>query len=224
MHFDDDVELTDPTVIRRAVDLMREHPECGVVAFRQVMPDGSIPDMQPLPVDRLSYSSFFFGYAFLLRTKPFRELGGLYEYFEFYLEENEYSLRLFGAGFRVLYDPSLMVVHHQDPRGRRDHRRTSRLLARNSLWMAIRHFPAWILPAASTKVLFNHVRRCHAQGGSDWLGLTWIMGQTARALPRLLKERRPMPYASIAAWRRHRLKPTPLEDAGTAAAAVGHSA
>jgi GT2 family glycosyltransferase len=50
--------------------------------------------------------------VFLVRKESFDRLGGFDENFFLYKEEEDLCLRLLAEGGRVIYDPSIAVLHH----------------------------------------------------------------------------------------------------------------
>lgn len=209
-HFDDDAELIEPDSLRRAVALAQAHPECGAIGFRQLTPDGRDDLIQPARCDRACFTAHFFGYAFLVRASAYRRIGGFNERFQYYYDENEFCLRLADAGYRVIYDPSLSVIHHYDPRGR-DQVRSSRLQTRNAILTGMMHFPAWAVAPWSAKLLRQHLRMTRALGRADWGGLGWVIRESLASIPYAWRRRRPMPMRTIREGRDLRERPRPIE-------------
>ena len=67
-------------------------------------------------------------------------------------EEVEFSLKLYAAGYDIMYDPTLMVIHHEDNRYR-DFAYIRRQEARNACLSYLLHYPALMLPALFLKRL-----------------------------------------------------------------------
>src|SRR5262249_32024405 len=130
VYLDDDAEFATDDALARALDRARSLARCGVVAFRQLRPDGSTHYMQPAVSDVACLTNRFYGYGFLFERALLSELKGFRDPFAYYLEEIEISLRVLNRGYRIVYEPGITVVHHEDPRGR-DLERTGRLWLRN---------------------------------------------------------------------------------------------
>jgi GT2 family glycosyltransferase len=209
-HFDDDAELIEPDTLRRAIMMAEAHPECGAIGMRQLTPDGDVDAMQPTHTERASFTAHFFGYAFLVRRSAYLRIGGFNERFQYYYDENEFCLRLRDAGYRVIYDPTLRVIHHQDPRGR-DRTRSSRLQTRNAILTAMMHFPAWAVAPWSAKLLRQHLVMTRSLGKADWGGLVWVFRESVAAIPYAWRRRRPMRMATIRESRSLRESPRPVE-------------
>jgi hypothetical protein len=53
-----------------------------------------------------------FGAAILARREMIDEVGGLDERFHMYSEDAEWSLRMLRSGWRIVFEPAALVVHH----------------------------------------------------------------------------------------------------------------
>lgn len=206
IHFDDDTEITNIQAITRAVHLALKEPQAGAIGFMQLTPDGKPSYMQPQQGEKLCYTAHFYGYAFLVRKQAFRDVGGFNEYFQYYYDEIEYCLRLYNAGYVVVYDPSFKVIHYQDPRGR-DWTRIHRLTTRNAIMTAFLHYPLWLITPAFVKSLLNHLRLTRASNSTDWFGLVWILREIYFARFYLIRHRKPMPFSTLASFRKAQREP-----------------
>ena len=145
---DDDCEIIDSSLLVRAAEILERYPRCGAVAFTQADASGR-PWPAGLQVTRSSvpcYAPQFFGFGALLRGQAMREVGGFA--LDYYYEEIELSLRLLDAGWSVIHDPSLTIVHHHDWQGR-DWRDLNRRILRNTILTAFLRYPAWLVPVVS---------------------------------------------------------------------------
>jgi GT2 family glycosyltransferase len=217
--FDDDCEVSDPDLLVRAVEILERHPRCGAVAFTQAdaygRPWGAQVSGSAVPC----HAPNFFGFGHLLRAEAIRQVGGFV--LDYYHEDVELSLRLWDAGWSVIYDPGLAVVHHHEWRGR-DWTTLNRKILRNTILTALLRYPAWLVPAAVSQYARNHIRQSRAEpidrrgnatdpeARADWAGLVWALGDAARKLPYVLRNRRPVRWETIQRWRRLREQPTPL--------------
>jgi GT2 family glycosyltransferase len=217
--FDDDCEITDPSLLTRAAGVLEKHPRCGVVAFTQADANrrpwpGQVTD-SAVPC----YAAFFFGFGFMMRAAAIRQVGGFA--LDYYYEDVELSLRLWDAGWSVIHDPRLSIVHHHEWQGR-DWTALNRKILRNTILAAMLRYPAWLVPAAVSQYARNHIRRSRAGFGepdavvprgdarADWLGLAYALGGAARKLPYVVRHRRPVRWETIQHWRGLREQPTPL--------------
>src|SRR5262249_28788374 len=153
----DDVELGEPDVIRRAVELARRYPSAAIIGFRQLEPTGEPWGEQPVHVAGPCCTGRFFSYACLGRTEAIRTVGGFPHMFDYYYEEIELGIRLLDADHSILFDPHLEVIHHYDPRGR-NMARIHRLSLRNACFSAIMRYPAWLIPATLFNYYLNYTR------------------------------------------------------------------
>lgn len=165
------------------------------------------------------YAPNFFGFGYILRAEALRQVGGFL--LDYYYEEVELSLRLWDAGWSVIYDPGLAVVHHHAWHGR-DWRALNRKILRNTIVAALLRYPVWLVPAAVSQYARNHIRRSSEgrldpqadapdpEARADWAGVAWALGSAARQLPYVLRNRRPVRWETLKRWRRLREQPTPL--------------
>ena len=207
--FDDDVEVSDPTMLSRAVDLARKHSNWGAIGFRQLRPDGAVHYMQPASGSVLCYAGQFFSYGTLLRAAALRQVGAFETVFGYYYEEIELSLRLLDAGYSVIYDPSLFVTHHQDARGR-DQSRIYRLMLRNSILTGLLRCPWWCVPSAALAAMARHVHWTRNEGKIDISGMSWSVAEALRARRYVLANRKPIRFATLQKKRRLTRNPQPI--------------
>lgn len=193
---DDDAELVDRSLIRRAVQLAQRVERLGAIAFRQMDAEGKPQWMQPLPGEELRLAPTFYGYGALLSREALQIAGSFFEPLQYYYEENELCMRLIDREFTVLYDPSLEIVHHAEAKGR-NNRIIHRLVWRNIMFTVIARYPAWLIPGGLAKALARWV----------WLTLQWrelrvtdfwwgCVGLAAE-LPKLLRGRVPVRLATL---------------------------
>jgi len=145
LFMDDDAELITLDDLGRAVDWFAHWPKLGVIGFRQLTPDKQVHYMQPVAADEPVRTGLFFSYGCLVRRQAYEALRGMNEEFGYYYEEVEFTLKLYAAGYDIIYDPTLMVIHHQDKR-HRDLVYIYRQLARNACLSYLIHYPALMLP------------------------------------------------------------------------------
>jgi len=202
---DDDAYLIDPEAVRRASDVLRQHPDVGAVACAQAEADGSPwpAAMQPSPVGYRCYVPAYIGCAALLRRSAFVQLGGYQESFHFYGEEKDYCLRLLDAGYDFLYLPEARLALVPDPAGRRASRYLPALI-RNDCLSALYNEPLPMLVITVPIRLARYAAMCRHGSVDDPGGLRWIVGGLVAALPGVWRDRRSMRWASIRRWRRLR--------------------
>ena len=84
--------------------------------------------------------------AVLIRRKLFEEIGPLDERFESYLEDVDFGIRAALAGRNGVYEPAAIASHRGNSTWGRWHKETVRLIARNQVLLAAKHFrgqPRW---------------------------------------------------------------------------------
>ena len=201
--FDDDAELSDRTVLERAVGLAERVPKIGAIGFRQLDSDGRAQYMQPGSGERLRYAPTFFSYGAMLSKEAFDTVGGFFELLGYYFEENELSLKLIDRGFPIVYDPSLAVVHHHEQAGRNE-RVIQRLCWRNILYTIVARYPAATVPAALLRSTLIWIRLSSSSKFFHWGDLTWGVGSLIRTLPALISSRQAIQFRTLRQVRRWR--------------------
>ena len=215
--FDDDCEITDPSLLIRSVEFLERYPRCGAVAFTQTDPHGCPSGDQATGSAVPCYAPYFFSFGALLRAEAIRQVGGFV--LDYYYEEVELSLRLWDARWSVIHDPSLAVVHHHDWQGR-DWTALNRRILRNTILTALLRYPVWLVPMVVSQYARDHLQRSRLlnphgvapdrETRADWAGVVWALGSVAQRLPNVLHNRRPIRWETIRQWRRLRQRPTPL--------------
>jgi GT2 family glycosyltransferase len=199
---DDDASLGSPDLVARAVMAIEQDRQIGAVAFLQLMPDGRLHYMQPTScLSSPSPVARFFSYGCLLRMRALSEIGGFQPEFGYYYEEIEMSVRLLDAGYTILCDPALQVVHHEDGRGR-NARRINRLLLRNALFTSFLRYPAWFVVPGMLVHVYRFLRTSWISGTRDWGGMFWAVLQLVESIGILSRKRRPVRFATLRLVRR----------------------
>jgi GT2 family glycosyltransferase len=122
---DNDAVFDSPHALRMAVDRLGSDPRLGAVAFKALdystrrldagswaFPKVHMQASEPVPVAR------FVGVGHALRRAAFHDVGGYDERLFFCEEELDLSYRMIDRGYRIVYDPSIVVLHKQSPEER----------------------------------------------------------------------------------------------------------
>ena len=199
---DDDTLLVDDRGIRRALDLILTHPDVGAVACAMAHADGSPwpSSMQPSPATYLSLVPAYIGFAHLLRRDLFLKLGSYRPLFYFYGEEKDYCLRLINAGYHVVYDPEALVAHLVDPSGRSP-ARYLRYVVRNDCLYSLYNEPLPLMFLAIPIRLYRYLKMSRHGHVHDPDGFRWIVKELFKVLPAVIRERKPVRWASVRRWR-----------------------
>jgi GT2 family glycosyltransferase len=113
------------------------------------------PDFGNLPdYPKTSEPFFFSGAAFIININKWKERGPFDESLFLYYEDVDYAMRLFLAGEKIVFDPSLIVIHAYHNSFSQKEKRT--LLAINRKIVMNRYLPKWwrrliFIPAINTK-------------------------------------------------------------------------
>jgi|Deesub1362A_J573_1020465.scaffolds.fasta_scaffold03051_5 GT2 family glycosyltransferase len=187
LSLDDDASLTDPRDIEKAIERIVREPEVGILTFF-VHNGPKAPNPEQCDLDE-RYVHTFMGGAHMIRKQVVETLGGYRDFYFYYGEEAEYSLRVLDAGWRILFFPSVVVHHRVSPEGRVQGRVWG-WSVRNNLWTVFLHMP-WdrVLLEGGWKLFVNTIeltRRLEVHWGL-WATMSFLAG-----LPSVLRLRRPI--------------------------------
>jgi GT2 family glycosyltransferase len=208
LYLDDDAAVVDPDAIRRALRVLEADPRLAAIALAQGDAEGKPwpPHTQPAPVDFACYVATFTGYGHLLRRSALLAAGGFREALGINGEEKELALRLLDGGWRIVYLPDAVVAHLADEAGR-DRRRYLHQTVRNDVLGAVytQPFPLW--PAGALVRLRRYFPMRTGWRIDDPGGFRRVLGTLARDLPAALRDRTPVRWSTLRAWRRLTTEP-----------------
>ncbi|GGU12839.1 glycosyltransferase family 2 protein [Streptomyces lateritius] len=205
---DDDGLLIDTDVFQRLADLYEADPTLGIVSFRIADESGEtqrrhVPRLRSKDPMRRGEVTTFLGGGHGLSMRMLEEIGGWPEAFFFTHEETDLAWRALDAGWRVLYEPELLLQHPKTSPAR--HAVYYRMTARNRVWMAKRNLPAPLVPVyLGVWTLLTVARTRSLPGLKAWFG-GFLEGVRVR---RPCGVRRPMRWATV--WRMTRLGRPPV--------------
>jgi len=151
LSLDNDIVLSDRTVVRKAVALLERLPKAALLAFKIGTiedPTEPLPEhwWHPLPLEqgknRCFFTDFFSEGAVFFRTEPLRAVGGYDEEFFQYFEGNDLALKLIRDGFDLVFSGDLACGELR-VRGFLHQQRTRvhYLGLRNKIWVVWKHYP-----------------------------------------------------------------------------------
>jgi GT2 family glycosyltransferase len=154
----------------------------GVVHFTEIAWAGQAPVEQPREV------AFLSGACLAIPRTEFERVGGFAEAYFMYQEDVDLSLRLRLAGGRLGVEPDAVVDHdYEFAKGAPKWR----ALERNRWATIVRCYPAPLLLALAPALAVTELALLVLAATGGWLPQKLAAGgETLRALPRLLRERR----------------------------------
>ncbi|MFJ5938365.1 glycosyltransferase family 2 protein [Streptomyces sp. NPDC093071] len=170
---DDDGLLVDRDVFRRLADLYDGDPALGVVSFRIADETGEtqrrhVPRLGAKDPMRGGEVTTFLGGGHGLSMRMLDEIGGWPEDFFFTHEETDLAWRALDAGWKVVYEPKLLLQHPKTSPAR--HAVYHRMTARNRVWLAKRNLPALLVPVyLGVWTLLTFARTRSLPGLGAWL-------------------------------------------------------
>ena len=143
---DDDAILEDPSFTWRVVGEFLRDPELGCLSPKIVNYRTGLPDPKELPAKDKSKggvrfeTSYFVGCAFAIPRAVLERTGDFPEGFFYSHEESDLGMRIFQKGYRMVYEPSLVVRHKVSP-SRGTNRTKYRFYICNRIWYAFTFYP-----------------------------------------------------------------------------------
>lgn len=194
---DDDGLLISPDVFTRLVALYEADEQLGIVSFRIADERGRtqrrhVPRLRAADPMRGGLVTTFLGGGHALSVRMLQQTGGWPEPFFYAHEETDLAWRALDAGWKVLYEPALVLQHPWTSPTR--HAVFHRMVARNRVWLAKRHLPALLVPAyLGVWTVLTLVRSRSLAGLRAWCG-GFVEGVRTPCPPR-----RAMRWATV--WR-----------------------
>ena len=201
---DDDAKLRGLDTVARLLTHFERDPELGVVGFLVIDAAMGAIERRCIPFRNKrvplgpTAACYFAGGACAIRRAVFDRVG-LYDESLFYGgEELDLSYRLLEAGFHILFDPSVAMLHYAA--AGRSQSFAPYFFARNRPWVALRHLPllccvthivawwAWSLAIGfrerAVRGALRGMRDCIAGTPEIWRGRRPISRATCRILAR----------------------------------------
>ncbi|MGH2627673.1 MAG: glycosyltransferase family 2 protein [Anaerolineales bacterium] len=180
---DDDARFSQPDALARALRDFRDDPMLGAVGFR-IKDDRTLEDDRaswafPRPLRERAGERFlatrFPGAGHAFSRRALERTQGYDPRITFYWEELDLSYQLLAAGFKILYEPSIVVLHKRSPLSRL-HWREGRYYyyVRHGIYVTYKYFrsPGLVSALAAgylVKGVYNGVFVQALRGASDGL-------------------------------------------------------
>lgn len=206
VELDDDGLLVDKDVLRRVRDHFANDDRLGIVGFRIADEHGEtqrrhVPRLRAGDPMRGGPVTAFLGGGHAFSMKMLAQTGLWPAEFFFTHEETDLAWRALDAGWKVEYDPELLLQHPKTSPAR--HAVYYRMTARNRVWLARRNLPLPLVPAyLSTWTLLTLARTRDPKGLRAWAG------GFAEGIRTPCGTRRPMRWSTV--WRMTRLGRPPV--------------
>ncbi|MGP3636235.1 glycosyltransferase family 2 protein [Streptomyces sp. 24-1644] len=174
IELDDDGLLVASGVFGTVQELYAADPRLGIVGFRIADEHGEtqrrhVPRLRATDPMRRGPVTAFLGGGHALSMKMLAETGTWPAEFFFTHEETDLSWRALDAGWKILYEPGLLLQHPKTSPAR--HAVYYRMTARNRVWLARRNLPLPLVPAyLGTWTLLTLARTRSPKGLRAWAG------------------------------------------------------
>ncbi|CAM5531736.1 Glycosyltransferase family 2 protein OS=Streptomyces alboniger OX=132473 GN=CP975_31220 PE=3 SV=1 [Streptomyces alboniger] len=206
IELDDDGLLVDRDVFRGVRDLFAADPRLGIVGFRIADETGTtqrrhIPRLRATDPMRGGPVTAFLGGGHALSVKMLARTGTWPAQFFFGHEETDLAWRAVDDGWKILYEPRLLLRHPATSPAR--HAVYHRNTARNRVWLVRRHLPLPLIPVhLGIWTLLTLARTRSLPGLRAWAG------GFAEGVRTPCGGRRPMRWRTV--WRLARLGRPPV--------------
>jgi GT2 family glycosyltransferase len=195
---DSDASLGKDT-IRNAVQKFQSRPDIGVIACKVV--NASTKEIDRMAgwifseKDKVDQDLEFLSFSFsecgcAIRKEVFSKAGLFWDALFIDGEGEELGLRIWDAGYAILYSPESMIYHRVSPNGRVAGCNRYYYKLRNMLYIYIVRYPWWMLPIyIPTKIAVSLIR---ASRRKCLKVIVQAILDVLKKIPYLLKERRPI--------------------------------
>jgi len=194
---DSDVVLPHKNLLARIAQRFSTSREVNCLAFRVLNyftgKDDTKTWWHPFSIEGYAhkefYTDYFSGTGYAFRREVFEKAGYFPEDLFMHGEEVDLALRILDAGFDILYDPSIVVLHKVSPQAR-NRRIQFYFKRRNQMWIVAKYYPilkglGFIIPRlAKTFVQAASHGELATYCKAIWDGLT--------GLPAALENRKPL--------------------------------
>ncbi|MFD4692646.1 glycosyltransferase family 2 protein [Streptomyces sp. NPDC058463] len=206
IELDDDGLLVADDVFRTVQGLFAADPGLGIIGFRVADEHGHterrwVPRLRADDPMRRGLVTAFLGGGHAFSMPMLRETGLWPSEFFFGHEESDLAWRALDAGWKILYEPELVLQHPKTSPAR--HAVHYRFTARNRVWLARRRLPVPLIPVyLAVWIVLTMVRMRSLTGLRAWWG-GFAEGVRTPCAPR-----RPMKWRTV--WRMTRLGRPPI--------------
>ncbi|MFG2986280.1 glycosyltransferase family 2 protein [Streptomyces sp. NPDC048258] len=206
VELDDDGLLIADDVFRTVQRLYLADPLLGIVSFRVADEFGEterrwVPRLRADDPMRRGLVTAFLGGGHALSVPMLDEIGLWPEQFFFGHEETDLAWRAIDAGWKILYEPELVLQHPKTSPAR--HAVYFRNTARNRVWLAKRRLPSALLPVYLGVWTLLTLARIHSLPGLRSWTAGFVEGMRTPCGPR-----KPMKWRTV--WRLTRLGRPPI--------------
>jgi GT2 family glycosyltransferase len=154
-----------------------------------------------------------------IRREVFDQVGLFWDYLFFGCEGQEFSLRVWDAGYKILYYPDAIIYHRSSPSARVKGKDRDCHILMNSLCIYFVRYPCWLFlilaPLKFLAALFRGIRRGYLRqvlgtflSFMQQLPYLWkhrspIRNDTARYYLKLIREQGPLSW-DLSTWLKHK--------------------
>lgn len=145
---DNDAIFESPHALAQTVRIFEQEPDLGVIGFRirnfYTTQDDEFswvyPKVRKQERENRFTTTRFSGCGHAIRRSVFEKVGGYDADLFFYWEEADLSYRIINAGYRLIYEPAIVVLHKFSPEARvKWEDKRFYYLVRNAIYMYLKY-------------------------------------------------------------------------------------
>lgn len=197
---DDDALMIGPDSTQKIVEKFATDKSIGVLAFKsinyytkQVAREEFPHRNKSLNPDVEFETTYFIGVAHAIRREVFTKISLYPEDFFYGFEELDLSFRVLNAGYRIIYFPSVTVLHKKSPTGRLPKSSVWRRMLENRIRTSIRNLP-WRYVLIST-LIWTGYTLLRIKG--NVFVILQVYKNVLKDLRKLLRERSPIQAETV---------------------------
>lgn len=193
---DSDASLQSDT-LTQTVRQFQLDPKLGAVACKVVNSHtGQVDEIGRFFSHRADPNQAFLSFSFCaagcaISAETLQKAGHFWDFMFFIREEEELGLRIWEAGYKILYYPQAIVHHRESPQTRVRGYQREYLDLRNCFYIYLVHYPWWMLSrfllVKTSIALLRSMRRRNLRRTA-----LPAFSEVVRQLPYLWQQRRPM--------------------------------
>ncbi|MBS3793257.1 glycosyltransferase [Candidatus Bipolaricaulota bacterium] len=197
---DDDALFRGPDAITQIMRRFADSSDLGVISFKSLDYESGDPVWQEIPLrdkslnlDEEQETSYYLGGACAIRKEVFDRVGLYSDKFVYAFEELDLSFRIVEDGYRIIYFPTVAILHKNPPeRGDKSLGYWEKMLE-NRIRASVRNLP-WRYVFFSGLIWSGYIL-LRTKGRLDVLARSY--GNLIRDRKVLLKERNPISFETI---------------------------
>lgn len=165
VYFDDDVNITDKDILIKILNSFSDD-SCGLVAFNVLYKSTMKAQLDAFPHKYLKYGDlksfktyFYAACGYAIKRLVWEKIGGYPENFYIYQEEYDLSYRLIEAGYSIIYNSDIVILHKKSPESHRTLTEETKLNWINKGRVAFKYLPKKYFYSSVVMWFFEFIKK-----------------------------------------------------------------